>query len=213
MNATRYVAQSSFFETREQKAGAERSFDSRARNVRTRWATCKSGNVQALAQSPVPIVGIRGMLERNAAIGKILRKTAPGGEVQFGGFLELREVAVEPRTFGEQLENAVLGQHVDLVLPDHVVNGRKPVAVADQDRRQACQPVPHDDACQGTGIASANPALYTGCAKPSGATSGAMPCTGRSASTTDPSEIMFRDFFRSPERSGLSTRPARDTSA
>ena len=72
--------------------------------------------------------------------------------------LELREIAIQARALGQQLEDAPLVEHIDLVLPDHVVDGGKLAAVADQHRRQAREAVSHGVACPGIGIASAKPA-------------------------------------------------------
>ena len=113
--------------------------------------------------------------ERNAAAGEILREAAPGGEVELIGPLELRQVAFQARAFRQQAEDAPLVEHVDLILPDHVVNGGKLPAIADQQRSQAGDTVSHQAACSGMGTASANPDRKTGWGNPSGATSGAAP--------------------------------------
>jgi hypothetical protein len=87
-----------------------------------------------------------------------LREATPGGKVELGGLLELGEIAIEPRPFGEQFEDARLVEDVHLIFPNHVIDGRKPAAIADQHRGQTGQPVSHDAACQGMGMAKANPA-------------------------------------------------------
>src|SRR4051794_26645098 len=97
------------------------------------------------------------MLEGNAPIGEILRKSSPGCEVELIGLLELCQVAFEPRSFGKQPENAPLVEHADVVLPDHVIDRRELRAVADQDGRETSEPVSHEAAC-GMGIATAQPA-------------------------------------------------------
>src|ERR1039458_750535 len=121
-----------------------------------------------------------------SAAGEILRETTPGGEIQFLGVLELGEVAVQPRTLGQQAEDSPLIEHVDLVFPDHIVDGGQFTAVTDQQRGKACEAVAHQ-CTSGSGMASANPARNTGWAKPSGATSAAAPSGTPSAYRTEPS--------------------------
>ena len=84
-----------------------------------------------------------GVLERDAAAGEILRESAPGSEVQLLGFLQLREIAVQARAFGKQSEDAPLIEHIDVILPDHVIDGREPLPVADQSGREARDAVFH----------------------------------------------------------------------
>ena len=50
----------------------------------------KCRDVQALARRAIPVRGVGGVFEGNAAAGEILREAAPGGEIQFLGVLELR---------------------------------------------------------------------------------------------------------------------------
>ena len=52
------------------------------------------------------------MFEGNAAIGEVLRKSAPGSEIEFVRSLQLREIPIKPRTFGEQAENAALVENI-----------------------------------------------------------------------------------------------------
>ncbi len=99
-----------------------------------------------------------GMFERNAAAGIVLRETAPGGEVELVGSLQLREITFQTRTFGEQTKDAPLIENVDMIFPHHVVDGGKPLAVADQRGRQAGQTIIHAATRQGIGMVTANPA-------------------------------------------------------
>src|ERR1019366_8287176 len=137
-----------------------------------------------------------------------LRESAPRCEVQLLGVLELRQIIVESRPFGQQAENTPLVEHVDMVLPDHVVDRAKPAAVSDQQRGQACDAIAHH-LTSGSGMVSANPARNTGCAKPSGATLAADPRGVASAYSTEPPTTIWICFFNSPEPAGLSTRPPR----
>jgi hypothetical protein len=70
------------------------------------------------------------MIQTESGGRRSLGEAAPGGEVEFLGFAELEQVAVEARAFGEELENAPLIEDVDLVFPDHVIDGREAIAVA-----------------------------------------------------------------------------------
>ncbi len=72
------------------------------------------------------------MLKRNATSRVVLRETAPGGEIELGGLLDLREIAVEAGTAGQKFEDARLVEDVDLIAPDHVIDGRQFVAVSHQ---------------------------------------------------------------------------------
>ena len=99
-----------------------------------RGAGGEGGDVQALARGAVPVGGIGGVFEGDAAAGEILREAAPGGEIQLLGVLELGEVAFQARALGQQAEDAPLVEHVDVVFPDHVVDGAQLAAVADQQR-------------------------------------------------------------------------------
>jgi hypothetical protein len=130
--------------------------------------------MQALAGGAVPIGRISRVLERDAAAGEVLREAAPGSELELVGGLELGQVAVQARSFGEQAEDAPLVEHVDVVLPDHVIDGAQLAAVPDQQRRQTCEAVSHQ-LTSGSGMETAKPARNTGCGKPPGATSGAAP--------------------------------------
>ena len=76
-----------------------------------------------LGVGPLPILRRAGMLEWNAAPGVVLRKAAPRGEVELVGLLQLREIAFQTRTFGQQPKNAPLIQNVDVILPHHIVDG------------------------------------------------------------------------------------------
>ena len=77
---------------------------------------------------------------------------------------------------------------------------RELAAVADQQRRQAGEPVAHQ-LTSGSGMASAKPARKTGCANPSGATSGSG-AAGRfgGAPGRSPSATMLSCFLSSPGR-------------
>ena len=142
--------------------------------------------MQALAGRAIPIGGVSGVFEGDAAAGEILREASPSSEIQLLGVLELGKVAVQPRTLGQQAEDPPLIEYVDLVFPDHVVYGGQFAAVTDQQRRKACEAVAHQ-CTSGSGMASANPARNTGCANPSGATSAAAPSGTPSAYRTEPS--------------------------
>src|SRR6185369_9251570 len=122
-------------------------------------------------------------------------------EVEAVCLFQLREVSVQARTLCEQFENAALIEDVDVVLPDHVIDGRESLSVADQSRRKAGKAIVHDclpEMDSGMGTASANPARYTGCAKFSGATSLAAPRGSEEETRTDPSATMRVVFFKSP---------------
>jgi hypothetical protein len=97
------------------------------------------------------------MLERNAAIGKILGEAAPGCEIQLVGFLELCKISFEPRPFSQQPENTTLIEYADVIFPHHIIDRRQLCAIADKHRCQTSEPVFHDDTC-GIGIAIAKPA-------------------------------------------------------
>ena len=83
------------------------------------------------------------MFKRDAASRVILSQPAPGGEVELGGLFHLCQVAIEARSAGEQFEDASLVEDVDLVLPNHIVDGREFVAVADECGREAGEFVVH----------------------------------------------------------------------
>src|SRR5437870_2665232 len=110
-----------------------------------------------------PNAGRTGMLEADAASGEILGETAPRCEVEPVGLLDLREVTFQARTLCEQSKNALLVEDVDLILPHHVVDGRKALAVANEQGSQNCELVVHDCTLHGIGIESAAPDRYTGC--------------------------------------------------
>src|ERR1035437_7589131 len=171
---------------REHHAGTQRAFDGGAREIGSTGARGKRRDVQALARRAIPIGGVSGVFEGDAAAGGILRETPPSGEIQLLGVLELGEVAVQSRTFGQQAEDPPLIEHVDLVFPDHIVDGGQFAAVTAKQRGKACEAVAHQ-CTSGSGMASANPARNTGCANPSGATSGAAPSGTPSAYRTLPS--------------------------
>ena len=52
---------------------------------------------------------------------------------------------LQARTFGKQSENSALIEHIDMILPDHVIDGREALAIADQRRRQTGEPVFHKE--------------------------------------------------------------------
>src|SRR5260370_19952907 len=83
------------------------------------------------------------MLERDAELGVIWCEAAPGCDVGLVGLLQLGEIAFEAWSFGEEPEEAVLVEDVDLVAPDHVIDGREFAAIADEGRGQACDAVFH----------------------------------------------------------------------
>jgi len=114
------------------------------------------------------------VFEGDAPAREVLREAAPGGEVQLVGRLQLRQVTVQARSLGQQAEDPPLVEHVDVVLPDHVIDRAQLAAVSDQQRRQTCEAVSHQ-LTSGSGTETAKPARNTGCGKPSGATSGALP--------------------------------------
>src|SRR5580700_4780469 len=96
-----------------------------------------------------------------------------------------------------------------MILPDHIVDRREFLPVANQSGSQTSDPVSHAGLARGTngiGIASANPERYTGCAKFSGATSETAPTGAEALTITLPSVNMRVGFFSSPP---LSTRPPR----
>ena len=186
LHAAEHVLQHAVAPLREDHAGAQRALDRGGRKILTAGAGREGRNVQALARRAIPIRGVGGILERHAAAGEILREAAPTGEIQLLGVLELREIAFQARTFGQQAEDAPLVEHVDVVLPDHVVDGAEFAAVTDQQRGQACEAIAHQ-CTSGSRMESAKPARKTGCAKPSGATSAAEPRGTPSAYRTEPS--------------------------
>ncbi len=67
---------------------------------------------------------------------EVLRKAAPRGEIELGGFAQLDQITFQARAAREQLEDAVLVENVDLVFPDHVIDGREFAAIADEHGRQ-----------------------------------------------------------------------------
>ena len=64
------------------------------------------------------------------AAGEILGESSPRCEIQFRGLLELGEIAIEARPFGEQSKNTALVEHIHVVFPHHVIDGGKPAAVS-----------------------------------------------------------------------------------
>jgi hypothetical protein len=141
----------------EHHAGAQRALDGGGGKIRSGSAGGERRDMQAVAGRPVPIGGIGGVLEGDAAPGEVLRESAPGGEIQLFGRFELIQVAFETRSLGQQPENAPLVEHVHMILPDHVIDGAELFAVADQQRGQAGEAVAHQRT-SGRGIESANPA-------------------------------------------------------
>src|ERR1039457_3582383 len=190
-------------------AGAERALNGRSGQIRPRSAGRERRDVQALAAGAIPIGGIGRRFERDAAAREVLREPAPGGEIQLIGALQLRQVAIQARPLRQKAEDAPLVEHVHLVLPDHVVDGRKLASVTNEQRRQTSQSISHAVTCAGSGIDKAKPARNTGCAKPSGATSGAAPRRVSPATSTEPSVTICNCFLRSPNPAGLSMRPPR----
>src|SRR5215472_11324389 len=83
------------------------------------------------------------MLERNPAPRKILGEPAPGSEIEFLRFLELREISIEPRAFCQQTKDPALIEHVHMVLPHHIIDWREFLAVANESRSEAGEPVFH----------------------------------------------------------------------
>src|SRR5216683_2095175 len=127
------------------------------------------------------------MFERYAASREVLCKSNPRREIELVGFLELRQISVQARALGQQPENAALIEHVDMVLPDHVIDGREFLAIAHQRRSEAGHAVFHEAGLSGTGRESAKPARYTGCGKLVGATSAAAPRGSTGEISTEPS--------------------------
>ena len=156
-DAGTHVLEHSIAPVGENHSGAQCAFDGGGREIRTAGSGREGRDVQAVASGAIPVGGAGGVFEWNAAAGKVLRETAPACEVQLLGVLELVQVAFQTRPFGEQPEDAPLVEDVDVVLPDHVVDGRQLFAIAHQDGRQTSEPVSHEGAC-GIGIATAKPA-------------------------------------------------------
>ncbi len=99
------------------------------------------------------------MFKRNTPAGEILRETAPRCKIEFLRLFELRQIRIEARALGQQTEDPALIEHVDVIFPHHVVDGRQFLAVAYQSGSQACDTVLHDAATlKGTGSESAKPA-------------------------------------------------------
>src|SRR5580704_3491749 len=194
-------------------AGAKRAFDGGAGKIRAAGAGAEGGDEQVLGVRPLPILRGARMFKRDAAAGVVLREAAPGSEIQLVGFLELREITFQARTFGQEPEDAPLVENIDVVLPDHVIDRREPLAVADQSGGQARQPIVHAATRQGMGMVTANPARYTGCGKPSGATLLAAPRSSLDASSTEPSVIIVVGCLVWPQCALLSMRPLRTTVA
>ena len=124
-------------------ARAKRAFDGGAGKIGTAGASAKRGNEQMLGVRSLPILRGTGVFKRDAAAGIVLREAAPGGEVELVGLFQLREITFQARAFGEQAEDAPLIENVDVVFPDHVVDGRKPLAIANQRGRQAGEAIVH----------------------------------------------------------------------
>src|SRR5215471_12929463 len=103
------------------------------------------------------------MLERDAASGEVLRKAAPRSEVELVGLLQLRQIPLQAWAFGKQLEDAALIQHVDVIAPDHVIDGCEFLPIAHQRRRETSDAVFHATASlagstfRGIGTATAWP--------------------------------------------------------
>src|SRR5688572_27534409 len=95
------------------------------------------------------------MLERYAARGVVLRKTAPRCEVEFLRFAELSEIALEPRALGKEPENTMLIENIDLVFPDHVINGRELVPIPHEERCQCRETVSHQPCSSSSRFSSA----------------------------------------------------------
>src|SRR5579875_2279844 len=86
------------------------------------------------------------MLKGNAPLREVLRKTAPGGEIELSRLAQLHEIAFQARAARQQLENARLIEHVHLVFPDHVINGGKLAAISGEKRRESGELIDHGSA-------------------------------------------------------------------
>ena len=137
-----------------------------ARKIRAARTGAERRDEQMLGVRSLPVLRGAGMFERNAAAGVILREAAPGGEIQLVGFLQLREIAFQARSFGQQAEDAPLIEHVDVVFPHHVIDGGKPLAVADQRGRQAREAIVHGPTPSRS--RSEAPAIMRSCGHPPG---------------------------------------------
>jgi hypothetical protein len=76
---------------REHHAGTQRALDGGSGEIGPGSAGGEGGDVQTIAGGAIPICGIGGVFERNAAAGEILREASPGGEIELIGPLELRQ--------------------------------------------------------------------------------------------------------------------------
>src|ERR1039458_2986914 len=91
LHTVQHFLQHAVAPVRKHHAGAQRSLEGGAWQVRPRRARGERGDVQAVAHGAIPISRIRRVLKWYAAAGEILREATPGSEVQLLGALELRE--------------------------------------------------------------------------------------------------------------------------
>ena len=114
--------------------------------------------MKVLGASALPMLRRTRVLERDPACRIVLCKSAPGGEIELVGFLQLTEIAFEPRTFGKQAKDPVLVEDIHVIAPNHVINWRELAAVADEGGRQARDGVSHCAPRHGMGTVTAKPA-------------------------------------------------------
>src|SRR5271157_5034754 len=146
---------------REEHAGAQGALDGGSGKIRAGGARGKGRDVQALAHGAIPVGRIGGVFKGDAAAGEVLREPAPGSEIELIGGLELGEIAFQAGTLGQQPEDAPLVEDVDVILPDHVVDGAQLAAVSDEQGGQTCETVAHQ-LTSGSRTETANPARKTG---------------------------------------------------
>src|SRR5947209_4363686 len=103
---------------------AQSAFEGRSRQISASIAGGEGWDEECVRCRCAPDSRRVSMLERNASLREVLCKAAPRGEVQLGGFPQLAEVTLKARTSGQQFENPVLIEYIDLILPDHVVDRR-----------------------------------------------------------------------------------------
>src|SRR6476661_3416627 len=118
--------------------------------------------MQAFYSRLFPVRRETRVLERNAAIGEVLRKTAPGSKIELLCTLDLLQIIFQPRALGEQPEDASLIKNVDLVFPNHVIDRREFLPIADEGRSQSSESILHECNRQGTSTETAKPVRYTG---------------------------------------------------
>ncbi len=191
-------------------AGSQRAFDGGAGEIGTARPSAERRDEQIFGARFLPILRRARMLERNATPGVILREAAPGCEIQLVGFLQLRQIAFQARTLGEQPEDAPLIEDIDVVLPHHVVDGRQLLAVADQRGSEAGEAIFHAATRQGIGTVSGESGAIHRMRKAFGRDVASRAAKlVRAASSTDPSAIIMVGGFSSPQRALLSMRPRR----